>query len=246
MATFETLPCGVFSVSSIVRGEDFGAETFGLAAGCGAAVLIRSADANILRLDEPASTIDRFDDDAGTDLRTGPADANAIFPRLGVSSFTGAHPDDDPRGIVVVFGTHATPAPAASRLHVEATVKLVTATRRDSVDIAFAPLAVGPLQVGDLSISIDGLGASILVQNAVFVIRFRIPVDDQRRIINLAFSDEAGNPLSFGKQTVPPFDVFECIFPNVLTAVAMHFEFWSGTSNESVPVASDFTLGFAT
>jgi hypothetical protein len=77
------------------------------------------------------------------------------------------------------------------------------------------------------------------------VIRFRIVVDDQRRIIDMTFADAAGNPLGFAKQTVPPFDVFECIFPNVLEAVAMHFEFWSGISNETVPVAADFTLGFA-
>jgi hypothetical protein len=245
MATFETRPCGIFSVSSIVRGDDFGAETFGLAAGCGTAVLIRCTDANILRVDEPASTIQRFEDDAGTDLRTGPDDPNALFPRLGVSVFTGPQPHDDPRGVVVMFGTRATPAPAATGLRVEATVQLVTATRRDIVDIAHAPLAAGELPVGDLAIAIEGLGPSILVQNAVFVIRFRVPVDNQRRIIDMTFADAAGNPLGFAKQTVPPFDVFECIFPNALDAVAMHFEFWSGISNETVPVAADFTLGFA-
>ena len=245
MATFTAQPCGVFSVSPIVRSDDFGAETFGLSAGAGVAFLIHCTDANILSLDEAASTVERFEDDQGTDLRTGPDDPFAGFPRQGVSSQTGPSPHDDPHGVVVQVATHAAPAAAATRLRVDATAHLVIAAQRSTADLPFASIAVGPLAVGDLSIAVEATGASVITTNAPFVIRFRAPVGDQRRLLDLRFFDVDGNAIQFSRQSLPPFEVFECVFDAVLESVAMQFEFWDGVSQETVALAADVTLGFA-
>ena len=206
--------------------------------GTAVALLIESGGASIIKVDERASKIVSFKDDGGKDLMVN----SKGFNRNGLGSFPKV--SEDGKAAVVEVNAAGVPDAGASKVVVEGTLVLQTASEKKAVKSAPFELKKGAaVKVGDIEMTLKSVGKPSFGDDAV-ELGFETSNKGITMLASVKFYDESGKELEsesrgsssmgFGNKFTYGKDY--SLKEAVEGKLVVEFEVWTDLAETEVPI----------
>ncbi len=236
---FQAIPCGVYVIGSGLIDSHLENKVFNSPSGTGVALLVKSSDKSLVKIEDSQSTMDQFVDNTGKDMLktlTGePIMSRWLSPTI-QSPFTSA---------IAEFSTRATPDLAATKINLRGTIRAWMSEGEDIRELKDYTFVLGPLGFDGKDISIVHIGPSTINEGCSFSVKFRLRGVTRDLINYINIVDSEGEPLSFiGGFTEAPDGIYieNCLIAQIQSAT-IRIGFWKNLEIVDLPFEGEVGLG---